>query len=602
MQIGSRGAAALTVACIAVASRAHAQEVPPPPDLPQPEPTAPATAPPADAPDPTTAATVEQPSVPVDPSVEAPPTDTVGRERPRQLGLNPGAPRLQGGVALGAGGSDLGVALEPGWRFRFHGYLSAPLTVGLGKVEEPAPGQSSIALHTPAQTADTWGSFAFSNVVPAPWVQLNFSYGNERITGTVIVAAYTISGASPWHNVAGQMGINRAFLTLDPPQVGRFRFVAHAGAFGNTYGHMAVYDNGRYETPVMASTNGIGETITAEYRGDAVQLQLEQGFQGHLDLAPDSIRNNAYTGSTPASGQGTSASATLCPTTNTALTDTQRDANANLVGPAYGWPDCNAGSSFVHHLHLGVGMSKLHVTAHWLHAWSADDRTPPLPAVQQDPEPSLPARAQPTGYIDVYGVEARLQGEHLGHLYLGLNHTKLTDSLTVGNVINVLNAGGGSGLARFYLGPASRGNGSITAVGLQYDLSIGKLIRHPAPFWGEGPDLAVSLYGLFARTESVDPVYDGVNRLKAGGEATYTPVSWLGVQGRYDYIAPDLELTALGKNITTARLIAKTEWIAHERIWLQYSHYFNGRGVVDPFTQLPPRDEDLIAFVTSMWW
>jgi hypothetical protein len=492
--------------------------------------------------------------------------------------------------------------MEPGWRFRFHGYLSAPLAVGLGKVEDPAPGQSSIALHTPPQTADTWGSFAFSNVVPAPWVQLNFSYGNERITGTVIVAAYTISGASPWNNVAGQLGINRAFLTLDPPQLGRFRFVAHAGAFGNSYGHMAVYDNGRYETPLMASTNGVGEAMTAEYHGDSWQMQLEQGFQGHLDLAPDAVRNNAYTGSTPASGQGTSASSTLCPSTNTALTDTQRDANATLVGPAYGWPDCNAGSGFVHHLHFGIGVSKLHVTAHWLHAWSSDDRTPPLPALQRDPEPSLPGRAQPTGYIDVYGLEARVQGEHLGHLYLGLNHTKLTDSLTVGNVINVLNAGGGSGLARFYLGPASRGNGSITAAGLQYDLSIGTLLRHPAPFWGEGPDLTLSLYGLFARSQSVDAAYDGINRLKAGAEATYSPSSWLGLQGRYDFIAPDLDDRSVSKNIVTARLIGKTEWLAHEHLWLQYSHYFNGRGVLDPFTQTAPRDEDLVAFVTSMWW
>jgi hypothetical protein len=222
--------------------------------------------------------------------------------------------------------------------------------------------------------------------------------------------------------------------------------------------------------------------------------------------------------------------------------------------------------------------------------------------LQRDPEPSLPSRAQPLGNIDVLGFEARVQGEHLGHLYLGVNHTKLTDALTVGNVINVLNAGGGSGLARFYLGPASRGNGSLTAVGAQYDLSLGKLLRHPAPFWGEGPDLALSLYGLFVRSESLDVDYDGINRIKAGAEATYLPVSWLGVQGRYDYIAPDLELTGIGKNIVTARLIGKTEWIAHERIWLQYSRYFNGRGVLDPFTQLPPRDEDVVAFVTSMWW
>lgn len=601
MKTGSCGAAALSVACAIVVNSARAQDVPAPPELPQAEPTAEpaATPPPQGSAEP---AAAQPANAPVAGAVEPPAEATVTRERPRQLGLSPGAPRLQGGVSLGAGTSSLGVEMEPGWRFRFHGYLSAPLAVGLGEVENPAPGQSSLALHTPPQTADTWGSFAFSNVVPAPWVQLNFSYGNEHLTGTVIVAAYTISSASPWNNIAGQLGINKAFLTLDPDPIGRFRIVAHAGAFGNSYGNMAVYDNGRYETPLMAGTNGIGEAVTVEYRGDAVQLQLEQGFQGHLDLPPIAVRDNSYTGSTPASGQGASSGSSLCATTNTTVTDTQRDANASLVGPAYGWPDCNAGSGFVHHLHAGLGVGKLHVAGHWLHAWSQDDRTPALPNVQLDPEPSLTSRAQPTGYIDVYGVEARLQGEQLGHLYLGLNHTKLTDSLTVGNVINVLNAGGGSGVSRFYLGPRSRGNGSITAAGLQYDLSLGKLLRHPAPFWGEGPDLALSLYGMFARTQSVDADHDGVNRLKAGAEATYTPMAWFGLQGRYDHIAPDLNETALAKQITTARVIAKTEWIAHERIWLQYSHYFNGAGVKDPFTSLPPQDEDLIAFVTSMWW
>ena len=527
------------------------------------------------------------------------------RERPREQGLNPGAPRAPGSVAGSAETTDSGIRMEPGWGFQFHGYLAVPLAVGAEKIRHPSPGQSSLALHTPPQVADTWGAFAYSNVVPAPWTQLNFSYGNQWVTATVIIAAYSYSAASGWYNPAAQLGINKAFITVDLPSYRRARFLWRIGAFGNTYGHMGQYDNGRYETPIVAATNGVGETLTAEYKAENLALQLEDGVVGTLDIAPQAIRDVSYTGSSPASAQGISAGTGLCPTNppSTATQTATRNTTASQIGPAYGWPDCNTGTSFAHHLHAGATLwNHTHLGLHWLHAWSQDDRTPKLDAVQLDPQPSLPARAQPTGYVDVYGADLRVDAERFGVLFLGANYTKLTDASTVGNVVSVLNAGGGAGITRMFLGPASRGNGSLSVLGAQYEFSLAKLLRYPDEFYGEGPDLQLALFGMYLKGKSADPTFDGTGSVKFGGEATYSPLSWLGVQGRYDHLSPTSRDHDQDRDIATARLVAHTQWVSRERFWLQYSHWFNRRNVVDPYTQLPPLDKDMVALVATMWW
>lgn len=528
------------------------------------------------------------------------------RQRPRELGLNPGTPRAPGGIGGGSSEQNQGTSLEPGWAFQFHGYLSAPLAVGIGTVSEPAPGQSKTTLHTPPAVADTWGSFAYANVVPGPWVQLNFSYGNRHLTGTVVVAAYSLSSASAWYNPAAQLGINKAFLTWDMPGTKRLRLLLRVGAFGNSYGHQGEYDNGRYETPVIAATNGLGETFTAEYRpSENLAIQLEQGFAGSQDIAPDAIRLNSYTGSSPAGSQGISEGSSLCPQNPPRTTEQARAANENasLNGPAYGWPDCNVGTSFVHHLHAGVGWGKqLHLSAHWLHAFSMDERTPDLPPAQQDPEPSLPARDQPSGQIDVLGGELRLSSPRLGYLYAGGSYTKLVDAATVGTVISVLNAGAGSGVSRQYLGPQSRGNGSVLAFGAQWDVSVGRLITPPESFSSQAPDVTASVFAMMARAKSPDADFDEKLGYKVGGELTWSALESFALQGRFDHVAPDSDDGGDNREIITARAIFKSEWLARERIWLQYSRWILGDEVVDPYTGLRPTDRDMVALVGTLWW
>lgn len=524
------------------------------------------------------------------------------RVRPRELGLNPSAPRAPGGIGMGGSSEKAGIAFEPSWAFQFHGYLAAPLSVGLSSIKNPAPGQSSLALHTPPQTADTWGSFGYANVVPGPWVQLNFSYGNRNITGTVVVAAYGISGASGWYNPASQLGINKAFVTWDMGGTARFQALLRLGAFGNTYGYQGQYDNGRYETPLIGATNGLGDSFTLQYRTPTLAFQLEQGFLGSQDIAPEAVRLNSYTGSSPAGSQGIAEGSSLCPQNPPRTTDEARaaDKNASLVGPAYGWPDCNVGTSFVHHLHAGLGVGPLHVTAHWLHAFSFDDRTPKLPPAQNDPEPSLPARSQPAGHLDVLGGEARLQSDRFGHFYVGGSYVKLVDAATVGTVLSVLNAGGGSGISRWYFGPQSRANGSLVALGTQYELNLTRAIS--GEYRPEEPSVTATLFGMAVRANSPDPDFDGRLGYKLGAELGYSPLEWFTLQGRYDHIAPRAKQPDDNREVVTLRAIVKSEWLARERFWLQYSRWFLGDSVADPYTALPPTDKDLLALVATLWW
>ena len=65
----------------------------------------------------------------------------------------------------------------------------------------------------PGYLYTTWD---YTNTVSGPWSQLNFSYGNSRVSATVIVDAYNQTDGS-YRNLQAQQGIDQAFLTLAFP-------------------------------------------------------------------------------------------------------------------------------------------------------------------------------------------------------------------------------------------------------------------------------------------------------------------------------------------------------------------------------------------------
>ena len=117
----------------------------------------------------------------------------------------------------------------------------------------------------------------------------------------------------------------------------------HVGAFSNRYGVMGEYDEGKYATPLIARTNGVGENIVARFALGDLVLAVEQGFQGQLDKPPVGLAPDGWNG----------------------------------------YADQRVGTSFVNHIHAGAsykGMATL--GAHYMHAWSQDDRAARSSCVQ----------------------------------------------------------------------------------------------------------------------------------------------------------------------------------------------------------------------------
>src|ERR1044071_8264367 len=71
------------------------------------------------------------------------------------LGLDPTTPQvasLPGGTTPAYGQRALS---EGEWRFDFHGFLTAPLAIGIGDRANPQPDQSGTVLHTPPGVCST---------------------------------------------------------------------------------------------------------------------------------------------------------------------------------------------------------------------------------------------------------------------------------------------------------------------------------------------------------------------------------------------------------------------------------------------------------------
>src|SRR5262252_8060997 len=94
-----------------------------------------------------------------------------------RLGLDPGEPQVRSATPALPFGVQPAQSRE--YVLDFHGYLLLPARVGFHEREMPLPGQSSTVLHAPPLMAQNLRDFEYTGVVPAPWLQLNFIYGNS---------------------------------------------------------------------------------------------------------------------------------------------------------------------------------------------------------------------------------------------------------------------------------------------------------------------------------------------------------------------------------------------------------------------------------------
>jgi hypothetical protein len=484
--------------------------------------------------------------------------------RPRgapQVGIAPGTPQTGSLILTPAQEEEaVGTATprDGSWHFDFHGFLRAPMRLGLGSGEGSAPGAGEGGkIHAPGQVPDsTFTEWRYTNNVPGPWVELRFLYGNGRVTGNVSIAAYNISDGG-YRNLQAQLGIDQAFINLDFSDFlgADGGFVWNVGVFQNRYGAAGRYDAGKYETYLFGRTHVAGETLTGFYHlTNSLSLTLEHGFGAKLEVSP-------HVSGLP-------------------------DPNPPFL--PYAGP-VQQGTQLVHHAHLMLSIGdNIQIGAHYITTWTADAR----------------AMGEKDGRITTIGADAKLLDSRFGDAYLGYSRLDSRDPLRVGEGLEILHSIAGWNLRDNYFGQAASGTGKIDTVLFQYTLSLAKYLLYPEPFWGQGPDIVIALFGMFNHVSSDDPMFAGASsKLKWGAEATYTPLSFLGISARFDRVQPDLSDSTLAFSAISPRIILRSEFVTHEQILLQYTHYFYGKNVTPawPAASLPP-DPDAFMIAAIMWW
>ena len=474
-----------------------------------------------------------------------------------QLGLDPGTPQvgaLPGGLtpAYGQRAAD-----EGEWRFDFHGFMTMPLRMGFNTRSGVVTTEQHLdVIHAPPVVPDYRDSFNYTTVVPQPYVQLNFSYGNSVVTGNVIILSRTATDAQQFYNPSDQSGIADAYVNFRLPNVVRHLHLdINVGAFNSRYGIMGEYDEGKYGTPAIARVNGVGEGVVGKIALGNVVIALEQGFEGQLDKFPNDVLPAGWN---------------------------------NFGNP-------NAGSGFVGHVHAAVSyMSTLTFALHYLYAWTQDDRA----------EQGI----TPDGKLSVVGADLRLTTGNIGHVYLSASRTSATFVGSIGGILEIMNTGSGAGLIANYLGPASNGNGTLTTLAGQWDVSVKSIMKYPEVFTGNGRDVVISVFGMQTHVTSNDPAYTHVNKVKVGSEVGASLYQMLATSLRFDYVAPNGGDTSQAFSILSPRIIFRSKWQAHDQVVLQYSHYFYGDNVVvrsgypavlDP--TIHP-DRDTLSLSATMWW
>ncbi|HXU00821.1 MAG TPA: hypothetical protein VN903_07510 [Polyangia bacterium] len=579
-------------------------------------------------------------------------------------GLSPTAPQIGAGSLITSKQAESLTASTGGtadeWKFDFHGYFRAPLRISFGPptpvnlpstynpppegsvgpyppgADQPVPGtQWHSPVRLPGYNYQEW---AFTNTVHGPWTQLNFSYGNSRAMATVIVDSYAVTDGGYKH-LQAQQGIDQAFLTLNFPEalgdLGTLTW--NIGTFQNRYGTMGKYDGGMYETYIIGRTHVTGETLTANLtnldNAGNWAISLEHGFGAKYDIIP--FLNNqfyqVFTNEPLGSDKGAPYLA---------------DRDAEYLPYAGSVPQ---GSTFLHHAHIGAKYQKLWTFGlHYLYTWTPDDNWHPVNSTLENVSDAVPrARGPVQGSMAVVGAEARLNGGVFGDGYIAYSHIDARNINALADSLEIVHSRSGYNFKQnffgqtydphtgVYQGPQNE-TGTVDNVGLQYSFSFGALSRYPEDWWGDGPDIVLTAFGILSVVDSKAPpiaingdpdhgiagntdratTWDmSTKKLKIGLDAVYTPLYWLGINGRFDWVQPDLDAaysrtpgvaggSDLSFAVVTARLLFRTQFVTHEAVQLQYAHYFLGDASYPsyPYAWVAKADANMLGLFASMWW
>jgi hypothetical protein len=462
------------------------------------------------------------------------------------------------------------------WKFDFHGYFRGPLRSASARPtpanlptprrrrtrRAPAPPVPGTQWHSPdARPRLQLPGLELHQHGRRPWTQLNFSYGNSRAMATVIVDSYAVTDGGYKH-LQAQQGIDQAFLTLNFPEalgdLGTLTW--NLGTFQNRYGTMGKYDGGMYETYIIGRTHVTGETLTANLtnldNAGNWSISLEHGFGAKYDIIPF-LNNQYYQIFTNVRSVARGAPY---------LAD--RDAEyLPYAGPV------PQGSTFLHHAHLGAKYQKLWTFGlHYLYTWTPDDNWHPVNSRSDERRRRGAARARPDpGQHRRSSAPRRARRRRRTATATSPTRTSTratsTRSPTRWRSSTRAAATTSSRTSSAALRPAHRRlpgpqneTGTVDNIALQYSFSFGALARYPEDWWGDGPDLvltgvrhpvdrrqpapSVAVNATRARIVATRTRADwnmSTKKLKFGMDAVYTPLYWLGFNGRFDWVQPDLD-------------------------------------------------------------
>lgn len=462
------------------------------------------------------------------------------------------------------------VVNDDSWKFEYHGYIRAPMRIGMGKRDKPGPGQSGTTLHSPIIPDDQYLSWQSSPHNKTDWAELYLSLGNSWAKGTVSIQGYNFADAG-FSNPTTQLGIADGYVDLTP-DLGyeNVRLAWRVGAFSNKYGSAGKYDAGEYDTYMFGRTHNAGEALHIDYDIDENNtLGFEHGV-GFRKPDPSHFNNSRFT--------------------------------------------------LLHHAHvLFQHTPAIQISAHYLNSWTQEEERSADPGVPVGPNGESVAYTAPraaatsiTGIPDgkmwVAGLDARLDLGAFGYFYAAYSHVGLDNALTVARAIEVIHSSGGGefglGVVDNYLGPScvntdplgthgrayypqptdgfngsrpcSMGNGSVDTLLAQYEFDLTNFSQMSSGgqrFWGEGSDVILKLYGMYNKVKSDFQDNDGIHKLKFGADLAYAALPWLTAAVRFDRLQPNSRVPEQSFAILSPRLVFKSKWVTREAITLQYSRY-----------------------------
>lgn len=453
------------------------------------------------------------------------------------VGVSPEAPPTPS--APGGRAPAFGTASDPdAWVFKLGGRISGFGQLGIGR--NPTAGfegeQEGIRFHTPPRIVGRTPIYA------GPGGTLNFQYGSQTIMAFVSVEASL--NTKEWQGYhQGEKGprIRTAYVAVAPEPIGNLRLRFQVGAFPANYGAPGPWGWGIFG-PVLA-VHGYGGTANASYDlSPKTKLYFEYGVAAVPEVDEATVRGT--------------------------YTD---------------WPEAGL-STVVHHVHGGVSYENKYSAK--LHLAYADGRD--MSRYLRNDDPATPSTIERSidGHLDVAALELRWQADPYGELGVTPVYWNFKDALSVHDGIwwGIDWTAGGREMTNKFLGHESAGNGKLVAVSAEYDFSVKRMLLHPKPFDGNGPDLRVSLAFLpFWTVKSADPSYDKTSGYFLGASFEHVLLPWLSTSYQlFGESRSGATVDIFGEPQTgnwrsysaTVGLILHSGWQSQDRVVLAYSRYF----------------------------